>query len=75
MAILLCQRYPVLANAVALRESLDKTVRTLDTTDRDAAIGHSMGGVISHTLVSSSRDRVWKSVFRVPPDQLKGDSC
>jgi pimeloyl-ACP methyl ester carboxylesterase len=70
---------PVLANAVALRESLDKTLRTLDPTDRDAAskrivvLGHSMGGVISHTLVSSSRDRVWKSVFRVPPDQLKGD--
>ena len=70
---------PVLANAVTLRESLDKTVRTLDPTDRDAAskrivvLGHSMGGVISHTLVSSSRDRVWKSVFRVPPDQLKGD--
>ena len=70
---------PVLVNAVALRESLDKTVRMLDSTDRDAAskrivvLGHSMGGVISHTLVSSSRDRVWKSVFRVPPDQLKGD--
>jgi pimeloyl-ACP methyl ester carboxylesterase len=70
---------PVLVNAVALRESLDKTVRRLDSTDRDAAskrivvLGHSMGGVISHTLVSSSRDRVWKSVFRVPPDQLKGD--
>ena len=62
-----------------MRESLDKTLRTLDPTDRDAAskrivvLGHSMGGVISHTLVSSSRDRVWKSVFRVPPDQLKGD--
>jgi pimeloyl-ACP methyl ester carboxylesterase len=71
---------PVLANALALRESLDKTVRMLDPQDRDTAskrivvLGHSMGGVISHTLVSSSGDRVWKSVFRVPPDQLKGDS-
>ena len=70
---------PVLANALALRESLDKTVRTLDPKDRNAAskrmvvLGHSMGGVISHTLVSSSGDRVWKSVFRVPPNQLKGD--
>jgi pimeloyl-ACP methyl ester carboxylesterase len=70
---------PVLANALALRESLDKTVRTLDPPDRNAAskrmvvLGHSMGGVISHTLVSSSGDRVWKSVFRVPPNQLKGD--
>lgn len=70
---------PVLANALALRESLDKTVMTLDPEDRDAAnkrivvLGHSMGGVISHTLVSSSGDRVWRSVFRVPSDQLKGD--
>jgi hypothetical protein len=70
---------PVLANALALRESLGKTIRTIDPMDRDAAsqrivvLGHSMGGVISHTLVSSSRDRAWKSVFRVPPDQLRGD--
>jgi hypothetical protein len=35
--------------------------------------GHSMGGVISHTLVSSSQSRVWASVFRVPPAELKGD--
>ena len=70
---------PVLENALALREGLEKTVRRLDPRDLDAAtkrivvLGHSMGGVISHTLVSSSGDRVWMSVFRVPPDQLKGD--
>jgi hypothetical protein len=32
-----------------------------------------MGGVISHTLVSSSHNQVWASVFRVPSDRLKGD--
>jgi len=32
-----------------------------------------MGGVISHTLVSTSGDRVWRSVFRVPPSELQGD--
>ena len=32
-----------------------------------------MGGVISHTLVSSTQGRVWGSVFRVPPARLKGD--
>jgi len=32
-----------------------------------------MGGVISHTLVSSSDDRVWGSVFRLPADRLRGD--
>jgi pimeloyl-ACP methyl ester carboxylesterase len=70
---------PVLANAAELRDSLAETAHTLDPKDRDAAtkrivvLGHSMGGVISHTLVSSSQGRVWASVFRVPPAQLKGD--
>jgi hypothetical protein len=36
-------------------------------------LGHSMGGVISHTLVSSSQNRLWSSVFRVPPAQVKGN--
>ena len=70
---------PVLVNAAALRDSLAQTVHMLDPKDHDAGpkrivvLGHSMGGVISHTLVSSSHDQVWASVFRVPPDQLGGD--
>jgi pimeloyl-ACP methyl ester carboxylesterase len=70
---------PVLANGAELRDSLAETAHTVDPEDRDAAtkrivvLGHSMGGVISHTLVSSSQSRVWASVFRVPPAQLKGD--
>ncbi len=70
---------PVLANATALRDSLKETLAKLDPDGRAPAsrrlvvIGHSMGGVISHTLVSSSGDKVWSSAFRVPPDQLEGD--
>jgi pimeloyl-ACP methyl ester carboxylesterase len=70
---------PVLVNGAALRDSLQQTTDTLDPEHHDAAgkrivvLGHSMGGVISHTLVSSSYDRVWASVFRVPPSRLKGD--
>jgi pimeloyl-ACP methyl ester carboxylesterase len=70
---------PVLVNAAALRDSLAQAIHALDPEDRDAAtkrivvLGHSMGGVISHTLVSSSRSRVWASVFQVPPGRLKGD--
>ena len=69
---------PVLLNALELRDSLNGTLHTIDPRDHDAAtkrivvLGHSMGGVISHTLVSSSQDRLWRSVFRVPPDRLKG---
>ncbi len=70
---------PVLANAAALRDSLNETFAQLDPNGRALAsrrivvIGHSMGGVISHTLVSSSGNKVWSSAFRVPPSQLKGD--
>lgn len=70
---------PVLANAAELRDSLAETLHALDPKDHDAAtkrivvLGHSMGGVISHTLVSSSQGRVWESVFRAPPARLKGD--
>ncbi len=70
---------PVLVNAAALRDSLVQTIHAVDPKDRDAGpkrivlLGHSMGGVISHTLVSSSRNQVWASVFRVPPSRLKGD--
>ena len=66
-------------NGLELRDSLKETLHAVDPKDHDAAtkrivvIGHSMGGIISHTLVSSSQDRVWASVFRVPPDRLKGD--
>ena len=69
---------PVLANAAALRDSLNETLHSLDPKAHDAAtkriivLGHSMGGVISHTLVSSSQDKLWASVFRVPPVQLRG---
>ncbi len=69
---------PVLANAADLRDSLKQTLHTLDPGSQFASsrcivvIGHSMGGVISHTLVSSSGDALWSSVFRVPPTHLTG---
>jgi pimeloyl-ACP methyl ester carboxylesterase len=70
---------PVLANAADLRDSLSKTLHTLDpkgefpSNRRIVVIGHSMGGVISHSLVSSSDGALWASIFRVPPAQLQGD--
>jgi len=71
---------PVLANAADLRDSLIQTLHTLDPEKQYASnrhivvIGHSMGGVISHTLVSSSGNALWSSVFRVPPACLAGDA-
>jgi Alpha/beta hydrolase family len=51
---------PVMFNALTLRRELEKTVRAVDPHDHDFAtrhtvvIGHSMGGIMAHTLVSSS---------------------
>ena len=70
---------PVLLNALRLREELERTVRIVDPDDADFAthhivvLGHSMGGLLVHTLVSSSSDRLWRSLFVVPPEQLRGN--
>ena len=70
---------PVLLNALRLREQLQRTVHIVDPDDDDLAthriivVGHSMGGLLAHTLVSSSGDRLWRSLFAVPPEQLRGN--
>ena len=70
---------PVLLNALRLREELERTVQIVDPEDTDFAthhivvLGHSMGGLLAHTLVSSSGDRLWRSLFVVPPGQLRGN--
>jgi len=72
---------PVLFNALELRQQLGKTVATLDPQDHDFAtrhiivLGHSMGGLMAHTLVSSSGEKLWRALFAVPPQQLKGDKA
>lgn len=70
---------PLMLNALTLRRELEKTVRTVDPHDHDFAtrhivvIGHSMGGIMAHTLVSSSGDKLWKALFTVSPENLEGD--
>jgi triacylglycerol esterase/lipase EstA (alpha/beta hydrolase family) len=71
---------PVLFNALQLRQELEKTIRDVDPGDHDFAtrnivvLGHSMGGLSAHTLVSSSGEKLWNSLFVVPPQRLRGDS-
>jgi pimeloyl-ACP methyl ester carboxylesterase len=70
---------PVLFNALRLRQELEKTIRELDPHDHDFAtkhvvvLGHSMGGLSAHTLVSSSGEKLWNSLFMVPSQRLSGD--
>ncbi len=70
---------PVLFNALELRQQLGNTIAMLDPHDHDFAtrhiivLGHSMGGLMAHTLVSSSGEKLWKALFVVSPHRLKGD--
>jgi hypothetical protein len=70
---------PVLFNALRLRQELERTIRDVDPRDHDFAtrhivvLGHSMGGLSAHTLVSSSGDKLWNSLFVVPSQRLRGD--
>ena len=70
---------PVLFNALELRQQLEKTISLLDPHNRDFAtkhiivLGHSMGGLMVHTLVSSSSEKLWNALFVVPPHRLKGN--
>jgi hypothetical protein len=70
---------PVLFNALRLRQELEKTIHDVDPHDHDFAtrhivlLGHSMGGLSAHTLVSSSGEKLWNALFVVPPQRLRGD--
>ena len=72
---------PVLFNALQLRQELDKTIRAVDPHDHDFAtrhivvLGHSMGGLSAHTLVSSSGEKLWNALFVARPQQLRGDTA
>lgn len=69
---------PVLMNAMVLRRVLKDTMKQLDPNGRDFAmrnmvvIGHSMGGVISHTLTSDSGWALWDSAVSRRPEKLAG---
>lgn len=69
---------PVLLNRMYVQRMMDRAWQVLDPDGTAPAhedmvlIGHSMGGVISRLLVSESNDVVWKSVFDIPPEGLKG---
>jgi pimeloyl-ACP methyl ester carboxylesterase len=69
----------VLFNALRLRQELDRAIRDLDPRDHDFAtrhivvLGHSMGGLSAHTLVSSSGEKLWNALFVAPPPRLRGD--
>lgn len=67
---------PILFSASILRDSLVEISSVYDpegTTpafNRMVLIGHSMGGLLSKTMVQQSNDLVWRTVFDKPIDEL-----
>ena len=70
---------PVLQNAAVLRRVLKQTLREIDPQGSDFAtnnlvvLGHSMGGIMTHTLISDSGYKLWDSVFSVRPETFSCD--
>ncbi len=67
---------PVLHHAKKLRLELEETLQLLDPEGDDPAtsnvvvVGHSMGGVISHTLVAQSGSSMWDAFATRPLEEL-----
>ncbi|MEM1446990.1 MAG: alpha/beta hydrolase [Planctomycetota bacterium] len=66
-------------SAYMLRQKLASTRELLDPELDDFAsqdvivIGHSMGGILTRTLVSDTGMDAWEVAFTVPPEELEGD--
>ena len=70
---------PVLQNAAVLRRVLKQTLNEIDPQGGDFAsnhlvvLGHSMGGVMTHTLISDSGYKLWDRVISVRPERFSCD--
>ena len=71
---------PVLYNAAVFRRILKQTLNMLDPSGRDFAtnnlvvLGHSMGGILTHTLICDSEYKLWDSVVTVRPEAFACDA-
>jgi hypothetical protein len=72
---------PVLFNSAEMRRNLTSAIHSLNrsapqfATNHIVVLGHSLGGLLAHTLVSSSGAKIWDSMFTVSPGQLRGDKA
>ncbi|MHC4451838.1 MAG: esterase/lipase family protein, partial [Planctomycetota bacterium] len=70
---------PALQSAATLRKALNEAHEALgpDSGFRDRKVGvvcaHSLGGILTNTLVTDSGDKLWNIAFKVPPEQLPAD--
>lgn len=69
--------YPIIQSAHLLREQLAAARAHFDPDGNDplstnlVVAGHSMGGILTHTLVAEIGDNLWKQLSDLPFDQVK----
>lgn len=67
---------PIIESSTRLREALLDTQKKFDpsgtskTFNQMVLVGHSMGGILSRTMVVENSDKLWNAFFTVPPDKL-----
>jgi pimeloyl-ACP methyl ester carboxylesterase len=72
---------PLLTAAASLRRELNDALETADPSGASFAsrhitiAGHSMGGLLARTLVSSSGASIWQALFTLPPETLPADAA
>ncbi len=61
--------FPIAMNNAAIRKAVTQTIRALDPEGKNPAsqdillIGHSMGGILSRLMVSSSGEKLWEAML------------
>jgi hypothetical protein len=65
---------PVVRSALRLREALGRAEAAYGADPafhRMVVVGHSMGGILTHMIVSDSGREVWDGALNAPPEQLR----
>jgi hypothetical protein len=62
--------YPYPITASVLRRELDKLKVQLPNHKKIVVIGHSMGGMISRTLMTDSGMSLWNEIYAKPPNEI-----
>ena len=63
--------YPYPYSAAILRHELDAIEQRFPLRKPMVVIGHSMGGCISRLLITDAGDKLWMTLFKKPPEQVR----
>ncbi len=71
---------PILSNGRIYRENIEELRRQLDpelddfATNHMVVLAHSMGGLLTRTLITNTGSTIWDQYFRVQPEELNASA-